>query len=190
MLQMSLSPNKLEILEALLLHDKPVKPMQVSKEIGKEFPSVMMHILGLTKMGYATPAEKGYYIITKEGKEFLGIPEVSRDAARTLLVGKLHDKAFHFYLDIGKPLDIKAYNLQTFNSQLKRVEVESVDFHMKRGDFEAWFEGIGDIELAKKTTILKRLTLDGENLRRKLQIITVNRCIVLAKIAGYTVVTK
>jgi len=76
---MSLSPNKLEILEALLLHDKPVKPMQVSKEMGKEFPSVMMHILGLTKMGYATPAEKGYYIITKEGKKFLGIPEVSRD---------------------------------------------------------------------------------------------------------------
>jgi len=61
---------------------------------------------------------------------------------------------------------------------------------MKRGDFEAWFRGIGDIELAKKTAVLKRLTLDGENLRKKLQIITVNRCIALAKIAGYTVVTK
>jgi hypothetical protein len=45
---MNLSPNKLEILEDLLLYDKSVKPIQVSKGMGKEFPSVMMHILGLT----------------------------------------------------------------------------------------------------------------------------------------------
>ncbi len=187
---MSLSPVKLEILEDLLLHDKSVKPIQVSKEMGREFPSVMMHIIGLTKMGYTTSPEKGYYIITTEGKKFLGIPEVSRELARTLLVGKLHDKAFYFYADIGKPLNVKAFNLQTFNAQLKRIQVNSVDFHMKRGDFEAWFEGIGDLELAKKTALLKNKNLHGEVLRRTLQIMTVNRCIALAKIAGYTVVTK
>ena len=187
---MNLSPNKLEILEDLLLHDKSVKPIQVSKEMGKEFPSVMMHILGLTKMGYAASQEKGFYSITTEGKKFLGLPEVTRELARTLLVGKLHDKAFHFYSDIGKPLNVKAFNLQTFNAQLKRIQVKSIDFHMKRGDFEAWFEGIGDLELAKKAAVLKNKNLNGEALRRKLQIITVNRCIALAKIAGYTVVTK
>ena len=187
---MSLSPNKLEILEDLLLYDKSVKPIQVSKGMGKEFPSVMMHILGLTKMGYAASAEKGFYAITTEGKKFLGLPEVTRELARTLLVGKLHDKAFHFYADIGKPLNEKAFNLQTFNAQLKRIQVKSIEFHMNRGDFVAWFEGIGDLELAKKTAVLKNKNFNGETLRRKLQIMTVNRCIALAKIAGYTVVTK
>jgi hypothetical protein len=187
---MNLSPHKLEILEDLLLYDKSVKPIQVSRGMGKEFPSVMMHILGLTKIGYATSTEKGFYTITNEGKKYLGLPEVNRELARTLLVGKLHDKAFHFYTDIGKPLNVKAYNLQTFNAQLKRIQIESIEFHMNRGDFEAWFKGIGDLELAKKTNVLKNKNFKGETLRRKLQIMTVNRCIALAKIAVYTVVTK
>ena len=187
---MNLSPNKLEILEDLLLYDKSVKPIQVSKEMGKEFPSVMMHILGLTKMGFASSPEKGFYSITPKGKKFLGLPEVTKELARTLLVGKLHDKAFHFYSEIDKPLKEKAFNLQTFNAQLKRINVNSIEFHFKRGDFEAWFKGIGDVELAKKTAILKNKNYRGETLRRKLQIMTVNRCIALAKIAGYTVVTK
>ncbi|MBK5134045.1 hypothetical protein JJE00_06420 [Candidatus Bathyarchaeota archaeon] len=187
---MSLSPVKLEILDDLLLNDRLVKPIQVSKEIGKEFPSVMMHILGLTRMGYVTSPEKGHYTITQKGKNFFGLPEITRDLARTLLVGKLHDKAFHFYKDVGEPLNINAYNLQTFNKELKRIQVNSVDFHMKRGDFEVWFEGIGDPELAKKLALLKKKNFDGEVLRRSLQIMIVNRCIALAKIAGYTVVTK
>ena len=187
---MSLSPVKLEILDTLLLHDRSVKPIQVSKEIGKEFPSVMMHILGLTRMGYVNSPEKGYYTITQKGKEFLGLPEITRDLARILLVGKLHDKAFYFYTDIDEPLNVNAYNLQTFNKQLKRIKVNSVDFHMKRGDFEAWFEGIGDPELAKKLALLKKRNIDGETLRKSLQIMIVNRCIALAKVAGYTVVTK
>lgn len=187
---MNLSPNKLEILEDMLLYDKSVKPIQVSKAMGKEFPSVMMHILGLTKMGYVSSPEKGFYAITTGGKKFLGLPEVTKENARTLLVGKLHDKAFHFYEDIDKPLNENAINLQTFNAQLKRIKVQSIEFHMNRGDFEAWFNGIGDLELAKKTAVLKNKNFTGETLRRKLQIMTVNRCIALAKIAGYTVVTK
>jgi hypothetical protein len=187
---MNLSPVKFEILEDLLMHDRSVKPIQVSKEVGKEFPSVMMHIIGLTRLGYTISPEKGYYTITHEGKKCLGLPKVTKELARTLLVGKLHDKAFHFYLDLDKPLDAKAINLQTFNAQLKRIQVGSIDFHMKRGDFEAWFKGIGDLELAKKTALLKNKNLNGEKLRRRLQIMTVNRCIALAKIAGYTVVTK
>ena len=66
---MSLSPVKLEILDDLLLRDRSVKPIQVSKEIGKEFPSVMMHILGLIRMGYVISSEKGYYTITQKGKK-------------------------------------------------------------------------------------------------------------------------
>jgi hypothetical protein len=56
---MSLSPIKREILETMLLNDKPAKAAQIAKDNGKEFPSVMMHLIGLTRMGYAGSPEKG-----------------------------------------------------------------------------------------------------------------------------------
>lgn len=134
---MCLSPTKYEILQTFLLHDRSVKPIQISKEIRIKFPSVMMHIIGLTRMGYVECPEKGFYVITAEGKRCLDLPEVTKELARNLLAGKLHDVAFHFYLDLDNPLAVNAYNLQTFYAQLKRVPVDSVDFHMKRGDFVA-----------------------------------------------------
>jgi hypothetical protein len=185
-----MSPTKYEILQTFLLHDRSVKPIQVSKEVGKKFPSVMMHIIGLTRMGYVISPEKGFYTITTEGKRCLGLPEVTKELARKLLVGKPYDRAFHFYLDIDKPLEAKAHNLQAFNALLKTIPVGSIDFHMKRGDFQAWFEGIGDLELAKKAELLRTYSLCGEALRRKLQIMTINRIMALAKIAGYSVVKK
>jgi hypothetical protein len=187
---MCLSPVKFEVLQTFLLHDRSVKAIQISKEVGKKFPSVMMHILGLKRMGYVVSPEKGYYKITDEGKKYLGLPGVNKELAKTLLVGNHHDKAFNFYLDLNKPLNRKAYNLQTFNAQLKKVKIESVDFHMKRGDFKNWFQGIGDLELAKKTALLKNGNLTGEKLRRRFQIMIINRCIALAKIGGYTIVKK
>ena len=187
---MPLSPTKLEILQTILLLDRSVKPIQVSKELGKKFPSVMMHIIGLTRMGYVISPEKGFYTITHEGKQCLGLSEVTKELARKLLVGNLHDRAFHFYLNIDKPLDAKANNLQTFNALLKTIPVDSINFHMKRGDFQAWLEGIGDLELAKKVELLRTQSLCGEALRIKLQIMTINRVMALAKIAGYTIVKK
>ena len=189
-MKISLSPIKLKILQTFLLHNKAVKPIEISKELGIKFPSVMMHIIGLTRMEYLISPEKGFYTITAEGKRCLGLPEMTKELARKLLVGKLDNSAFHFYLDIDKPLDIKAINLQTFNAQLKTVPVKSIDFHMKRGDFEAWFKGLGDLELAKKTALLRKQSFCGELLRKKMQILIVNRIMVLAKIAGFSVVKK
>ena len=71
---MSLSPVKREILETLLLHDKPVRATQLAKETGKEFPPVMMHLIGLTRIGYAGSPEKSQYTIPEKGKRALGLP--------------------------------------------------------------------------------------------------------------------
>ena len=66
---MSLSPVKQEILETMLLNEKPVRAMEIAKETKKEFPQVMMHLLGLIRMGYVISPEKGLYIISeKENK--------------------------------------------------------------------------------------------------------------------------
>ena len=185
-----MSPAKRKVLYAFLSHDSPVKPIQISKEIGVKFPSVMMHIIGLTRMGYLVCPEKGFYSITAEGKRCLGLSEMTKELARKLLVGDLSDRGFHFYLSLGEPLDVKAHNLQTFSRLLKTVPLASIVFHLSRGDFKAWFEGIGDLELAKKVVLLREENYCGELLRRKLQVLTVNRIKDLAKIAGYSVVTK
>ena len=37
----------------------------------KKFPSVMMHVLGLIRMGYLVSPIKGYYEMTNEGKRYL-----------------------------------------------------------------------------------------------------------------------
>jgi hypothetical protein len=184
---MSLSSTKYEILETMLLLDKPERATQIAKEAGKEFPSVMMHIIGLTRMGYTNSPEKGLYALTEKGKKALGIPEIKSDNAKTILADMQQDKSFHFYADVGKPLSLQAQSLQDFRDKILQVNVESLEFHKSRGDFEAWFTGLGDVELAKKVALLKERNMDGEELRRRLHNVVENRCIVLANVAGQVV---
>ena len=166
---MSLSPTKYKILETLLLLDKPERATHIAKETGKEFPSVMMHIIGLTRLGYAASPEKGLYTITEKGKKALGIPEINQEGAKTILASMPNEKSFHFYADVGKPLSLNAYSL----------DMDSIEFHMSRGDFEGWFTCLGDLELAKKTSFLKEKKMVGEELRTRLHDIISDRVTVL-----------
>jgi Mn-dependent DtxR family transcriptional regulator len=184
---MSLSPVKQQILETLLLQEKPVRAMEISKEIKGEFPQAMMHLLGLIRMGYASSPEKGLYVITSKGKEAIGIPEVNKEKAAALLAYAPHDKAFEFYADIGQPLHLHAHTLRDFANKLEKASLVSLEFHMKRDDFEAWFDGFGDKELAKKTALLKQKGVSGEELRRQLHKIVADRYVALAKLAGQPV---
>jgi hypothetical protein len=181
---MSLSPTKHEILETMLLLDKPERATYIAKETGKEFPSVMMHIIGLTRMGYATSPEKGVYVITEKGKKALGIPEINMENAQKILAALPNDKSFHFYEGFGKPLSLDAHSLQDFRDKILMANMEAIEFHKSRGDFEAWFTGLGDIELAKKTALLKQKNMNNEELRKKLHDIVENRCKVLTIATG------
>ena len=184
---MDLSPIKLEILEALLLHSEPIRAAQVAKELGKEFPSVSMHLIGLTRSGHAYSPIKGSYVISEKGKEALGLTEVTREKALGILTPTPLDKAFHFYAGIDKPLNLHAQDLLQFCSQIGKVNVDSVEFHFSRGDFQAWFAGLGDSELVKKTALLKKKGLKGEELRVALLDMAEKRCIALSKMLGQQV---
>jgi predicted transcriptional regulator len=184
---MSVSPVKNEILETMLLNERSLKATQIAKEVGKEFPSVMMHIIGLTRMGYASSPEKGFYTITDKGKNALGVPEVNRENAKAILACMPPEKAFHFYASLGKPLNLRAQSLQDFCDKILNVSTNSIEFHTNRGDFEAWFAGLGDLELKKKTALLKEKKVVGEKLRRRLQEIVEKRYTVLARIAGLAI---
>jgi hypothetical protein len=86
------------------------------------------------------------------------------------------EKAFHFYADVGKPLNIYATSLGDFRDKILKVDAPSIEFHVNRGDFEAWFTALGDTELARKTLLIREEKIFGEELRQKLHEIVKNRC--------------
>ncbi len=61
--------------------------------------------------------------------------------------------------------------------KVEKADLESVQFHMNRGDFEAWFIGLGDADLAKKVAALKEKNVAGEDLRSQLHEIVEQRYI-------------
>jgi predicted transcriptional regulator len=109
---MSVSPVKRLILETMWVLDKPAKATEIAKDTGVNFPSVMMHIIGLTRLGYAVSSEKGFYCITEKGKKTLGLPDIDQEKASEILAYMPMEKSFQFYADYGKPLGIHAASLQ------------------------------------------------------------------------------
>jgi hypothetical protein len=187
---MSLSPVKQEILETMVLNEKPSRAMEIAKETKKEFPQVMMHLLGLIRMGYVNSPEKGLYIISSKGKEALGIPQTNKVQALAILAYSPHDKAFEFYVDIGKPLNLHAHSLRDFANKLEKADIVSIEFHNSRGDFEVWISGLGDVELAKKVALLKQKKMAGEELRKQLHEVVLQRYMELAKLTDQQVYTE
>jgi len=172
---MSVSPVKRLILETLWMLDKPEKATEIAKDTGVNFPAVMMHIIGLTRMGYVKTPEKGFYLITDEGKKSLGFPGIDKEKAAEILAYLPAEKSFHFYADIGKPLNVYAASLGDFCDKVKMIDLSSLEFHINRGDFEAWFNALGDVELARKILILREMKMVGEDLRNKLSEIVTKR---------------
>jgi len=187
---MSTSPVKRLILETMWVFDKPAKAVEIAKETGLAFRPVMMHIIGLSRMGYVESPEKGYYAIAEKGKKALGFPEIAKEKAGEILAYLPIEKSFHFYADIGKPLNIHAASLQDFYDKVSKIDLGAIEFHINRGDFEAWFMDLGDIELARKTLLIKEQKMFGEELRTKLYETVKNRCEELAKIRKQATISE
>jgi hypothetical protein len=177
---MSLSPVKCKILETMFLNEKPAKATEIAKECRSDFKPVMMHLLGLAKMGYVTSPSKSLYVITLKGKEALSIPETTSENAKQLLAQTPTEKEFHFYAEVDKPLNLFANSLKDFSEKTQTVDSASLEFHLCRGDFEKWFTSLGDVELAKKMALLKAAGILGEPLRVKLKEILDTRCMELS----------
>jgi hypothetical protein len=180
--EMSISPVKRLILETMWVLDKPARATEIAKDTGVNFPSVMMHIIGLTRLSLAASAEKGFYIITEKGKKSLGLPEIDKEKATEILSYLPVERSFHFYADYGKPLGVHAASLQDFCDKIITLDAGSIEFHTNHGDFEAWFNALGDAELARKTMLIREQKMLGEELRRKLHDTAKNRFEELSKI--------
>jgi len=93
---------------------------------------------------------------------------VAKGLAERILAPVSHERAFYFYAEVGRPLDAAANSLKEFGEKLKTVEAKSLQFHLERGDFEKWAYMLGDSELAKSLSKLKKPALAGEKLRTEL----------------------
>lgn len=98
----------------------------------------------------------GGYGITEKGKTIL-----------KAIAPLPKEEAFHFYTAIGQPIGFSAESLKDFYEIVKRVAVESLEFHLYREDFENWVKTVfKDATLADELAILKTAQLKGEELRQ------------------------
>jgi len=90
-------------------------------------------------------------------------------------------EGFHFCVDTDRPTEEIAHNLAEFVSIVKTVDLASIEFHFRRGDFEKWFTGIiSDNTLSARASKIGK-DRHGEELRNTLITIVSKRYDVLRK---------
>jgi len=94
-----------------------------------------------------------------------------KDLTSKILRCVTEQEGFHFYLAIGEPTGKKAVSLADFAEKMGTVDVQSVNFHYPRKDFEKWvLEVIGDTALASRLNMISRMHIGikGEALRNQI----------------------
>jgi len=179
-----LSKEKKSILELLWRINRPVDLESIVRETGLKTRSIIVHLSTLRKMGYVSMTDKSLYSVTDKGKEALGLPKIDKDLAIRFLSKVPQEKAFHFYIEVDKPLMVSADSLTDFYEKIQNIDVKSIEFHTSRRDFELWIHFIGDVELAKRLSVLREANLTGEELRRKIYETVKSRCEELQRIVS------
>ena len=88
--------------------------------------------------------------------------------ASKILATVPYNNAFYFFTDIGQCTDRCSACLADFCNTIRTIDVRSVEFHFKRGDFANWIRGtLGDSELASEISRVGK-TIRGEELRTAL----------------------
>ncbi len=179
---MSLSGVKIKALTLLLNARKPLTSPELAQQLGLEVRRTNLHLIWLKKKGYVFSPEKGLYAITEKGKEVTFLPKTDRKQALQILRSVPIDEAFHFYRDINQYLGIYANSLNEFRDKIQVVDATSIAFHLPRKDFESWFSGLGDPELAKRMSAIRESGLLGEDLRKRVYEAVKSRCEELEKL--------
>ena len=80
----------------------------------------------------------------------MGIPNRKQETRAIRLMQTVDDReAFYFYEAIGKPTGTSVRNINDFLQTIKTVSLESLAFHLERGDFQSWItKALGDTKLA------------------------------------------
>lgn len=167
---------KNKILRTLWQAERPIRSHELAEKLGLGTASSTMHLIWLVKAGYVSTPKKGFYVVTELGKKAIGLPEIDEKKASAILSSTPLDKGFHFYNGIGEYTGVYACSLEDFAGKLRNVSVRSLEFHVSRGDFEAWIRSLGDAELARRISLIRKSGLSGEYLQRKICDMVQRRC--------------
>lgn len=119
---------------------------------------------------------------TSRGTRKKKAPAVDRDKALLITSSVPIEKGFRFFTDFHKPTEILATSIFDFAEQLRKVDLKSLEFHTKRGDFSRWLRDvIKDDALSGEFEKLGSLDMAGERLRKKLVDLVDKRCKELAQ---------
>ena len=106
-------------------------------------------------------------LVDKSGRQY------AISARGRAIIGELNpvpqEKGFFFNTEENVSTGQVALSLKDFLDIVKTVDVRSLEFHNRRGDFENWIKGVlNDDELAKDVSSLRDENVSGEALREKL----------------------
>jgi hypothetical protein len=76
--------------------------------------------------------------------------------------------AFRFYSDFDKPLGVSSDSLSDFTEKIKTLDLRSIEYHTRRGDFELWIHYLGHLPLYTMIRNIRVSGLSGEPLRNQL----------------------
>jgi hypothetical protein len=79
-------------------------------------------------------------------------------------------KPFYFFNTIGDYSGILAISLTEFLEAIRKVKIESIEFHLYRDDFQKWITDMNQKKLVNELNKIKKSKLKEEKLRK--QIIT------------------
>jgi len=132
--------------------------------VGLTSAELVETLKGLALDGFVTKTGKGYAIAEK-GK-----------LALTVFTTLPKEKSFHFYSTIGQPLGVSATNIKEFYEIIRTIPSGSIEFHMKREDFENWVQtAVKDNIFARELAVLRKEELKGEALRQAIVAALVGR---------------
>ena len=109
-------------------------------------------------------------VVKKKNSTLVKIEKVEEDVTDPKLASNIlrivpANSAFYFFTDIGQYTNRSSNYLADFCNAIRTIDVKSVEFHFKRGDFAIWIrETLGDKKLAEEIDRVSK-TIQGEELR-------------------------
>jgi hypothetical protein len=92
----------------------------------------------------------------------------AKSTAERILAPVPYVNGFHFFTSIGVYTGETAISLDHFTREIQTIPLESIEFHIKRGDFQRWIAStLGDDELAEEIGCIEE-NVSGEPLRKRL----------------------
>ena len=149
--------EQFKVLKALSEATSRMDINMFAKKVNLDPNQTIHQVQELAKEGFLQKVGSGFGITAKGKaalKAFVPVPE---------------GMGFHFYNGIDQPTDLTAKTLVEFYEEVKHVGVDSLEFHIYRGDFENWLrDTYKESEFAQEVAVIEETGLKGEELRSEL----------------------